>query len=55
MIARLVHKHLPEEQITHKCFAKYVTDASSLEDNKNNFTMNIDKLLQNFKHDDIKN
>ena len=49
MIARLVHNHLPEDQINHTCFAKYkVNEEDSNENEENNFTMNIDKLLDSF-------
>jgi hypothetical protein len=56
MIARIVHGHLPEEQIKHKCFSKYELKDIEVEaeEGVNNFTMNIDKLLQNFTQDSIK-
>jgi len=42
MIARIVHKHIPLDQLNHECFKKYVSDLSP-------HTMDIDELIKDTK------
>jgi hypothetical protein len=44
MIARIVHNHLPENQFSHECFKKYITDNTDKSENNVNI-MNIDEII----------
>lgn len=44
MISKIVHQHLPEKQLSHKCFKKYVIDATCADDSY----VNVDAMIKEF-------
>ena len=44
MISKIVHQHLPEKQLSHKCFKKYVIDATCTDDSY----VNVDAMIKEF-------
>ena len=48
MISKLVHKHIPINQLNHVCFEKYKSENNNINklENINTVTMNIDDLLK---------
>jgi hypothetical protein len=46
MITRLVHKHIPSAQFTHKCFEKYIMDSTNVSDRESLHIVQIDELIK---------